>query len=79
LTTEHSKDSAEFYPKLNTNTRPTIHRGTKLDFKPPELDSKEIVIAVDSTGIKVHNRGEWMRGEMQEEEGLDKDSLCRRC
>jgi len=39
----------------------TIHRRIpKFDFKPPELDSEEIVIAVDSTGIKVHNRGEWM-------------------
>jgi hypothetical protein len=32
-----------------------------MDFIPPRLDSEEIVIAVDSTGIKVRKRGEWMR------------------
>ncbi len=31
-----------------------------MDFTPPALNSEEIVIAVDSSGIKVHNRGEWM-------------------
>jgi len=32
-----------------------------MNFTPQALNSEEIVIAVDSSGIKVHNWGEWMR------------------
>jgi hypothetical protein len=46
---------------IPTPDHSTIHkRFLKMDFIPPALNSEEIVIAVDS-GIKVHNRGEWMR------------------
>jgi transposase len=40
-----------------------------MDFSPPALNSEEIVIAVDSTGIKVHNRGEWMREKWKRRRG----------
>ena len=40
-----------------------------MDFNPPALNSDEIVIAVDSTGIKVHNRGEWMREKYKRRRG----------
>ena len=43
-----------------------------MDFTPPKLDSEEIVIAVDSSGIKVHNR-RMDEGEV-EEERMDRDS-----
>jgi len=32
-----------------------------MEFSPPTLNSEEIVITVDSTGIKVHNREKWRR------------------
>ena len=40
-----------------------------MDFTPPALNSKEIVIAVDSSGIKVHNRGEWVREKYKRRRG----------
>ena len=36
-------------------------RFLKMDFNPPSLNSEEIVIAVDFTGVKAHNSGDWMR------------------
>jgi len=48
----------------------TIHkRIPKLDFNPPAVNSEEIVIAVDSSEIKVHNRGEWMREKYRRRRG----------
>ena len=48
----------------------TIHkRIPKLDFTPPAVNSEEIVIAVDSSGIKVHNRGEWIREKYRRRRG----------
>src|SRR5215831_12951401 len=44
----------QYYSTIN-------RRVTKLDIKINEHVGNEIVIAVDSTGIKVANRGEWMR------------------
>ncbi|MGQ9734817.1 MAG: transposase, partial [Candidatus Bipolaricaulia bacterium] len=32
-----------------------------LSLRLPNLNGEEVVIAVDGTGIKVTNRGEWMR------------------
>ena len=46
----------------------TIHkRFLKMDFTPPALNSEEI--AVDSSGIKVHNRGEWVREKYKRRRG----------
>ena len=46
----------------------------RLDIKIKDLDNKNkqfkdeyIVIAIDSTGIKVTNRGQWMREKWQDE------------
>jgi len=48
----------------------TIHkRFLKMNFNPPTLNSEEIIIAVDSTGIKVHNRDEWMREKYKRRRG----------
>ncbi len=47
----------------------TIHKRLKMDFTPPAVNSEEIVIAVDSSGIKVHNRGEWMREKYRRRRG----------
>jgi hypothetical protein len=69
-TTEPSKDFAEIYLKLEyprQTTQPS--RFLKMDFTSPALNSEEIVIAVDSTGIKVHNRGEWMREKYRRRRG----------
>ena len=55
---------------IPTPDHSTIHkRFLKMDFIPPKLDSEEIVIAVDSTGIKVRNRGEWMREKYKRRRG----------
>jgi len=53
----------------NTRNSRTRKRIPRLDFTPPELDSEEIVIAVNSSGIKVHNRGEWMREKYRRRKG----------
>ena len=40
-------------------------------------DDKDIFIAIDSTGIKVTNRGQWMSDNMEhKKERLSKDSHC---
>jgi hypothetical protein len=38
---------------------PKLELGPDLGYEPRE--GEEVVIAVDGTGIKVTNRGEWMR------------------
>lgn len=38
----------------------------------PEVDASDIVIAVDSTGIKVSNRGEWIRDKWKDRRGFIK-------
>ena len=37
----------------------------KEDNKDKEFEDEYIVIAIDSTGIKVTNRGQWMKREME--------------
>jgi len=55
---------------IPTPDHSTIHkRIPKLDLNPPALNSEEIVIAVDSSGIKVHNRGEWIREKWKRRRG----------
>lgn len=53
---------SSFLPKLKAADYSTLwHRITKLTIEIPEQCDDEIVVAVDSSGIKVTNRGEWMR------------------
>ena len=58
----HAKGRVPSIPDYTTINR----RINRLDIKIKDTDSKEfkdeyIVIAIDSTGIKVTNRGQWMR------------------
>jgi len=53
----HAKSSVPSIPDYSTLCR----RINKLDIKINERVGNDIVIAIDSTGIKVANRGEWMR------------------
>jgi hypothetical protein len=46
---------------FNQNHTLVHWRVNKLDIKISEDIGNDIVIALDSTGIKVANRGEWMR------------------
>lgn len=57
-------------PKVPDYT--AIHkRINKLDVKiDPEVGNDNIVIAIDSTGIKVANRGEWMRDKWNKRRGF---------
>lgn len=49
------------FPKLKASDYSTLwHRFEDLEIEIPE-GGEEIVAAVDSTGVKVTNRGEWMR------------------
>ncbi len=51
----------DFIPKLKAADYTTLwHRITKLTIELPPSE-RELIVAVDSTGIKVTNRGEWMR------------------
>ena len=56
---------ATFIPTLTAADYTTLFRRIKLlDLSltvTPELLAEDVIIAVDSTGIKVTNRGEWMR------------------
>jgi hypothetical protein len=56
-------------PKVPDYT--AIHkRINKLDIKTESYLGNEIVIAIDSTGIKVANRGEWMRDKWKTRRGF---------
>src|SRR5512136_1658905 len=58
---------SNFVPQIKPVDYTTIwRRGSKLDIKLADIisDSNEsVVIAIDSSGIKVTNRGEWMRAK----------------
>ena len=62
-------------PKIPDYT--AIHkRINKLDVRiDQEIGNDDIVIAVDSTGIKVANRGEWMRDKWNRRRGFLKIHL----
>ena len=53
----HGRQKVPSIPDYSTISR----RVNKLDIKINEHVGNDIVIALDSTGIKVANRGEWMR------------------
>ena len=64
ITQAHSKGKVSSIPDYTTISR----RVNRLDIKIKDVDNKNkqfkdeyIVIAIDSTGIKVTNRGQWMR------------------
>src|SRR6476646_3711318 len=64
ITQAHAKGKVSSIPDYTTISR----RVNRLDIKIKDLDNKNkqfkdeyIVIAIDSTGIKVTNRGQWMR------------------
>src|SRR6476469_3879025 len=64
ITQAHAKGKVSSIPHYTTISR----RVNRLDIKIKDLDKKNkqfkdeyIVIAIDSTGIKVTNRGQWMR------------------
>jgi hypothetical protein len=55
-----------FHPRLQYNKQRRINRseyrdGIYIDHKNKELEDEYITIAIDSTGIKVTNRGRWMK------------------
>jgi len=57
---------SSFIPELKVADYTTLwHRITEPAIEVPKVDEK-VVVAVDSTGIKVTNRGEWMRKKWQE-------------
>lgn len=60
-----SRKLSTFIPNLRSADYTTLFRRIKrLDLSlnvHPELLSDDLIVAVDSTGIKVTNRGEWMR------------------
>lgn len=62
---------SSFIPSLKAADYTTLwHRITKLALDLPTND-KEVVVAVDSTGVKVTNRGEWMRKKWCEKNEKD--------
>lgn len=54
---------SEYIPQLKTADFTTLHkRIQKMELKLPERkEGEDLVIALDSTGVKVTNRGEWIR------------------
>ncbi|MCD6148512.1 IS5 family transposase [bacterium] len=61
---------SEFIPKIKSADYSTIcKRLKKLDVNLPENLGRDIVVAVDSSGIKVTNRGEWIRNKWKIRKG----------
>ena len=61
---------SEFIPKLKSADYSTLcKRFKKLDIKLPENLGRDIVVAVDSSGMKVTNRGEWIRNKWKIRKG----------
>lgn len=64
---------AEFIPHLKAADYTTLFRRIKsMDlslFVTPEILAEDIIVAADSTGIKVTNRGEWMREKWRVQRG----------
>ena len=53
-----------FHPRLHYNkqkNKQVRYQDKRYDNKDKEFEDEYIVIAIDSTGIKVTNRGQWMR------------------
>ena len=71
---------SELLPEIKPTDYTNIwRRGTKLKLSLPETISasnEPVVIAVDSTGIKVTNRGEWMREKWKVHRGWIKVHLA---
>ena len=71
---------SELIPEIKTTDYTNIwRRGTQLKLNLPETISsgdEPVVIAVDSTGIKVTNRGEWMREKWKIHRGWIKVHLA---
>jgi len=61
---------SEFVPKLKSADYSTLcKRLKKLDVNLPENLGRDIVVAVDSSGMKVTNRGEWIRNKWKIRKG----------
>ena len=61
---------SEFIPKIKSADYSTIcKRLKKLDVNLPENLGGDIVVAVDSSGMKVTNRGEWIRNKWKIRKG----------
>ena len=61
---------SEFIPKIKSADYSTIcKRLKKLDVNLPENLGRDIVVAVDSSGMKVTNRGEWIRNKWRIRKG----------
>lgn len=69
----HAGNKVPSIPHYSTINR----RVNQLDIKINEHVGNDIVIAIDSTGIKVSNRGEWIRHKWHQER-LSKDTCCSR-
>lgn len=57
------------YPKVPDYTA-IYKRVNRLDIKVDPQVGNDVTIAVDSTGIKVANRGEWMRDKWKRRRGF---------
>jgi hypothetical protein len=57
----HAKGKVPSIPDYTTISRRINRLDIKIQDKSKEFENDYIVIAIDSTGIKVTNRGQWMR------------------
>jgi hypothetical protein len=67
----HASTKVPCIPDYSTISR----RVNRLDIKINEKLGNDIVIALDGTGIKVANLGEWMRHKWHVKKGISKDTL----
>src|SRR3989440_12791262 len=59
----------KYHPSFLTDYSTISRRVNKVDIKIDKRIGNDIVIALDSTGIKVANRGEWMRNKWHVRKG----------
>ncbi len=61
ITQGHAKGKVPSIPDYSTINRRINRMDVKIEDKSKEFENDYIVIAIDSTGIKVPNRGQWMQ------------------
>ncbi len=68
---------SEYIPRLGVADYSTIcKRLRKLDVQLPENLGEDLIIAIDSSGMKITNRGEWMRHKWKTRKGWIKAHIA---
>jgi hypothetical protein len=73
----HAGNKVPSIPNYSTINRRVNNQDVRIS-EQEHVGNDDIIIALDSTGIKVANRGEWMRHKMACKKRLSKDTRSSR-